>query len=110
MPDNNVDRAVGRLEGQMEQVLAMLQTSAVNRQQLYEGQEQLRIELQAVGRRVEDISATVSKVEPVASEFNKWKERGVGIVALLGLVWLFFGGLVVRGVESAVSWLIKLMS
>jgi prefoldin subunit 5 len=83
MSDTSTERALGRLEGKMEAILS--------------AQEKTNEQLAALSRTPSDIEAVrerIEKIEPMAEEFNRWKERGVGAVMLISLLAAMIGAAV----------------
>ena len=105
MTDNNIDRALGRLEGKVDLMLQEQISAAANRKQTYE-----RIE--AVERKVEDAADEIKRVDdrlasveaPVA-EFSKWRERAIGALMLISFVSAATGAAMVAAWKGILAWL-----
>jgi hypothetical protein len=83
MPDSSQDRAIGRLEGKLdaliENVAQSQKSSGESRAKIYAKLDHLTTSTDKIARLEERIAA----IEPVAAEFNKWRERGIGALMLI---------------------------
>jgi len=82
---NDIQRAVGRLEGKVDQVLE---------QQKKTGQdmELVKLEQKRASRQREEQAERLKEVEKNTADFNKWKERGVGALMLISGIAALVGG------------------
>lgn len=93
MTDASQDRAIGRIEGQLKQVLSELQDAKASRKQTYEKLDKLDRKIDATETKVESIDKRLEKVEEPVAEFSRWRERGVGAIMLISFAAASFGGL-----------------
>lgn len=98
MADSTTDRAIGRLEGKMEEVLRLLQESSASRGQLAKAVEDIRTETSALGTRLGTVEKAIQVMDPLVQEFGRIKERWRGIALILGVIWLILGGLILQGI------------
>jgi hypothetical protein len=56
--------------------------------------------------RTKTVESTVTKMTPLVDEFGRLKQRGVGMLMLLGFIWLIVGGLILQGL----GWLVAQVS
>ena len=93
MPDANQDRAIGRIEGNIDRILAELKEAKEGRKAQYEKLDALDRKVEATESKVERIDERLEKVEEPVAEFSRWRERGVGAVMLISFAAASFGGL-----------------
>jgi len=91
----NDERAIGRLEGKIDLMLAEQAAAAQSRKQTYEKLETLGRKIDATDAKVEAIDTRLEKVEEPVAEFSRWRERGVGAIMLISFVAASIGGLLV---------------
>lgn len=108
MTEGSLERQVGRLTGLVESLARTVEqqgeSSSDARARLYDGQEKMRLDMQAMASRMETVEKTVSAMEPLVGEFGKVKERWRGVLIVGGLLWLLLGGLAISAVHWAASW------
>jgi predicted RNase H-like nuclease (RuvC/YqgF family) len=111
--EQETQRAIGRLEGKLDSLIASVQQqgerSDAGRQRLYQRVDQLAQEFVTVKNRVANIETRVDEIEPMAAEFMRWKQRGVGIWIVIVTGWMLLGGLVLSGVSAMGRWFIKVV-
>lgn len=93
MPDASPDRTIGRIEGNIERILAELQEAKASRKAQYEKLEALDRKVEAAETKVDGIDKRLEKVEEPVAEFSRWRERGVGAIMLISFAAASFGGL-----------------
>lgn len=103
MTDDNTQRAIGRLEGQMQEVISLLKSqderSTSSRARMYEAQEKTAREVHDLAGRVVLVEGAVASMDPVFQKVGSLLERSKGILFVIGLIWLFMGGLILEGVK-----------
>lgn len=103
MTEDNTQRAIGRLEGQMQEVINLLKSqderSTASRARMHETQEKTAREVHALSSRVGAVEGAVAHMDPVFKRVGSLMERSKGILMVLALVWLFMGGLILEGVK-----------
>jgi hypothetical protein len=103
MSDDNTQRAIGRLEGQMQEVISLLKSqderSTQSRARMYEAQEKTAREVHGLTSRVGAVEGAVANMDPVFKRVGSLLEQSKGILMVLALVWLFMGGLILEGVK-----------
>ena len=108
-PDSNHERAIGRLEGKMdsliETVKAQGEKSDQSRAKLYERVEGVERSTEKIDGRLKTVEGTVTKMSPLVDEFGRIKQRGVGILMMLGVLWMLLGGLLLQGLAAIVAWI-----
>jgi hypothetical protein len=96
------DRAIGRLEGKFDLLLAKVEEgqreSKDGRRKIYEELEAIRADAATTRVQVAGVKDRIDKAEPVLTEIGKWRERFNGMIMLIGAVSALFGGAV------ALSW------
>lgn len=93
MTDASQDRAIGRIEGKLDLIIADQDKARQDRRQQYERLEKVERLTEATDRKVESIDKRLEKVEEPVAEFSRWRERGVGAIMLISFAAASFGGL-----------------
>lgn len=88
------DRAIGRVEGKLDQIIKDMDRARDDRKQQYEKQEKTDRTLDEVMRKLQSVDTRLSNVEEPVADFNRWRERGVGAVMLVSFAAASLGGLV----------------
>lgn len=95
MPDASQDRAIGRIEGKLDLIIAEQEKAAAARKAQYEKLDQLDRKVEATENKVKSIDKRLETVEEPVAEFSRWRERGVGALMLITFTAASVGGLVV---------------
>lgn len=80
MTEPSVQRDLGRLEGKIDAIIAQQQKDADRLERLVTTPE-----------KIESVEKRVAKLEPIADDFSKWKERGVGAMMLISFIAALLG-------------------
>lgn len=111
MTDDNTQRAIGRLEGQMQEVISLLKSqderASASRSRMYEAQEKTTLEVHDLSNRVEGVEEAIKIMSPVVKQVEKLKERAWGILIVLLFVWAIVGGLILDGVTWVAQMIAK---
>lgn len=86
MSEAGQERAIGRIEGKLDLIIADQEKARQDRKQQYERLEKIERSQEGVERKVEGIHSRLEKVEEPIAEFNRWRERGVGAMMLVSFV------------------------
>lgn len=105
MTDNNIDRALGRLEGKVDLILQEQQSAAANRKQTYERLEEINKKVDDAASKIEHADARLAKVEAPVAEFSKWRERAIGALMLISFVSAATGAAMVAAWKGFLAWL-----
>ena len=92
MTDASQDRALGRLEGKIDMMLAAQEKADAVRKAQYEKLDALDRKVDATEAKVESIDKRLEGVEEPVAEFSRWRERGVGAIMLISFVAASVGG------------------
>lgn len=84
------DRSLGRLEGMVEILLKDGEKARSDRKLQYERLEVLERATERVEHKLDSQSKRITAVEQPIENFNKWKERFIGMT----LVWTIISGAV----------------
>jgi hypothetical protein len=95
MTEESQDRAIGRIEGKLDLIIAEQERAAAGRKQQYEKHEQLDRKVEAAYTKLSSVDARLQNVEGPVAEFSKWRERGIGAVMLVSFAAASVGGLIV---------------
>lgn len=94
MSEAGQERAIGRIEGKLDLIIADQEKARQDRKQQYERLEKIERSQEGVERKVEGIHSRLEKVEEPVAEFNRWRERGVGAMMLVSFVAATFGAVI----------------
>lgn len=92
MPDASQERAIGRIEGKLDLILAEQEKAATARKAQYEKLDGLDRKVEATETKVQSIDKRLKGVEEPVAEFSRWRERGVGAVMLISFAAASLGG------------------
>lgn len=103
MTDNGLERALGKLEGQMlvmqEQILAQSRAieksreeSSSGRSRIYQELESIRQNATETKQKVEQVSKDLADNRPVIVEIKRWKERFIGMQMVIVAIAAAIGG------------------
>lgn len=110
---DDTQRAIGRLEGKLDSLIKsveqMAEQSSTARGKIYERVERISADTADVDRRLGELEKTVKVMDPMVQDLARLKERGLGVLALLGFIWLFVGGLILQGIGWLWSALLRSM-
>lgn len=95
MTEAGQDRAIGRVEGKLDQIIKDMDRARDDRKQQYERQEKTERILEKMERKIDGLDTRLEKVEEPVADFNRWRERGVGAIMLVSFVAASLGGLLV---------------
>jgi len=91
MSDNH-DRAIGRIEGQLKQIIESQNRAEIGRKQLYELLAALREEIADYKHRLDRLEARMDKLEKPVAALGKWGERGLGALTVISIIAAIAGG------------------
>jgi phage shock protein A len=88
MPDSD-GRELARLATQIENLIktvdAQSATSSENRKRVYRQLEGMRTDIQKIKHDHNVLDARVERIEPAAEQINRWRNQGVGALAVIGI-------------------------
>lgn len=93
MTDNH-DRAIGRIEGKLDQLIEEQRRAMQKRSEMYKQLESLRKNQDEMTRQIKDVDRRLGYVEEPVTEFNRWRERAIGAAMLISLTAAMIGGTV----------------
>lgn len=91
MTDSSAERAIGRIEGKLDLIIEDQNRARLDRKDQYEKLEDLERMQGASDQKLAELAARMGKVEPVISEINNWRQRGIGVVMFIGMLSASFG-------------------
>lgn len=105
MSDENLQRALGRVEGKLDLMLQEQQQASANRKQTYERLEEINKKVDDAATKIEHADARLAKVEAPVAEFSKWRERAIGALMLISFVSAATGAAMVAAWKGILAWL-----
>lgn len=108
---DGMQRDLGRVEGKLDALIETVKAqgakSDASRARLYDRMESVERNTHDLDGRMKTVEGTVKKMSPLVDEFGRLKQRGVGILMMLGVLWMLLGGLLLQGLSAIVSWIGK---
>ncbi|WP_298702495.1 hypothetical protein [uncultured Brevundimonas sp.] len=105
MTDENLQRALGRVEGKLDLMLQEQQTASANRKQTYQRLESVDRKVDEAADEIKRVDERLAKVEAPVAEFSKWRERAIGALMLISFVSAATGAAMVAAWKSILAWL-----
>ena len=102
---DSTERAIGRLEGKLDALIEQGELSRQSRAKLHERMDDMASKVAGVDHRMGAVEGSVKEMEPLVADYARLKQRGLGILAVLGFVWLILGGVILE----AIKWLVGLV-
>lgn len=93
--DGDQDRAIGRIEGKVDLIIAEQERAALARKVQYEKLDALDRKVDKTDNKVASIDNRLQTVEAPVAEFNRWRERAIGAIMLISFVSAFSCALIV---------------
>lgn len=114
MTETNAQRSIGRLEGKLDALIETVreqgERSDASRSRLYESVDRIAREQSRQDSELKDIRKIVARVEPAANRFLNLEQRGLAVVAVVTVIWIFIGGAVSSGITNVFAWVAKAIS
>jgi hypothetical protein len=85
MSEGSQERAIGRVEGQLDLIIAEQTAAANSRRITYEKLDEIMRKMDATERNVVGLHSRMKAVEKPVAEFSKWRERFIGMGLLVAL-------------------------
>ncbi|RVQ21841.1 OmpH family outer membrane protein [Sinorhizobium meliloti] len=96
MTTASYDRVIGRLETKLDMLVSAFEKSSDDskeyRDRIYSELEQMRTEAAQSRREIADLKKQMDAAGPVISEINRWRERFLGMLMLIGAISAVLGG------------------
>lgn len=86
------DRAIGRIEGKLDRLINETERAAETRAKLFDRLDNIERKQDMTEKLTEEFSKRLEKVEKPISEFNRLRERAVGVFMLVSLSSALIGG------------------
>ncbi len=117
MPEDNTQRDIGDLKGELgelrgemkgvdrrlEEIIGLIKSqderSSASRARMYEAQEKTAQEVHSLNSRVKTVEGAVAAMDPVFQRVGSLLERSKGILFVVGIIWLFMGGLILEAIK-----------
>lgn len=114
MMEQDTQRAIGRLEGKLDALIDTVRVQGEHadtaRTRAYARIETISSDIAAMRNRVDRAEEALETLEPAVAEFNRLKQRGLGILAMLTLFWLVSGALVLSAVTKMGAWVLQALA
>lgn len=88
------ERAIGRVEGKIDHIIADQERARDERKRQYERQEATDRLIEQLSVKMASVDSRLQKVEGPVAEFSRWKERGVGAMMLVSFCAATFGAMI----------------
>ncbi|WP_271896346.1 hypothetical protein [Candidatus Phyllobacterium onerii] len=85
MTEASQERAIGRIEGKLDLIIAEQQDAANSRRVTYEKLDQINRKSDATDRNVDELHKRMATIEVPVAEFSRWRERFIGMGLLVAL-------------------------
>jgi hypothetical protein len=99
MGEPNPERAVGRVEGKLDLLIAQVheqkEEERQGRARIYTELEQLRVQAAESRRDTAELKGKMAEATPVIADIKKWRERFIGMQMLIGFLGVSVGGAIV---------------
>lgn len=109
MSDPNTERAIGRLEGGVDalkdQIEELKQIVQAQGRASADERNELRLGVMSANRRLDSDEVTLNTIEPLAKDFGKLREKSVGFIYAVLLLWTLIGGLLMWLGEQVWTWI-----
>jgi len=92
MTNNNIDRTLGRIEGQLFLVLEEQKRVSVERRQIFKQLENIEQAQIRTRDQRENQAERLKIIEQNIADFNKWRERARGAIMLISCIGALIGG------------------
>ena len=83
MSEESQERAIGRIEGKLDMILADQEKARLDRKHQYEKSEAIERRLDATDQKLAAVSSRMDDAAPVISEIRRWRERLIGMQMLI---------------------------
>jgi CII-binding regulator of phage lambda lysogenization HflD len=107
MPDADLHRALGNVEGQLKAQTAtlerLLDAIGADRTASEKSRDTVTRDLDAIDKRLSKVEEGIERISPVADEVKQWKQRGIGAAMLLSMLGATFGGALVAFREKILA-------
>lgn len=100
MTEASQERALGRLESKVDQLLAEHEKDVAFRKGQYERFEQITRKADVADYKVHDLEKRLKAVEEPVADFEKWRERAIGALMLVSIVSTSLGALIPWGLKK----------
>lgn len=95
MTEPGAERAIGRIEGKLDRLIDEGDKARLDRQRQYERLEKVERSLEQTDRTLKSVDARIKFVEEPVAEFNRWRERFIGMQMLIIFAASTIGGALV---------------
>ncbi|MGT2444458.1 hypothetical protein ACU4I5_18540 [Ensifer adhaerens] len=79
MTEESQERAIGRIEGKLDMILADQEKARIDRKHQYDKSEAIERRLDVTDQKLSAVTAGWSDAAPVISDIRRWKERFIGM-------------------------------
>ena len=94
MTEASVERTLGLILGKLEGQDKTMAKADESRSRLYKKLDVLDEKIDIMDNAVKDLSRRIGSIEPTVDDINKWRERGVGALLLIGFMAAALGSLI----------------
>lgn len=101
MTEESQERAIGRIEGKLDMILADQEKARIDRKHQYEKSEAIERRLDVTDQKLSAVTAGWVDAAPVISDIRRWKERLIGMQMLV----VFLAGSAGAAITTFWKWL-----
>ncbi|WP_455918750.1 hypothetical protein [Ensifer canadensis] len=101
MSEETQERAIGRIEGKLDMILADQEKARLDRKHQYEKSEAIERRLDVTDQKLTAVSSRMDDAAPVISDIRRWKERFIGMQMLV----VFVAGSTGAAITALWKWL-----
>lgn len=106
--DNDDDqRALGRVEGKIDFLVQQQEAAEKSRQRTHDQLDIVTRKQEVIQHQLVTLQSRLVAVEGPVADFSRWKERWVGAVMLIGIVFTGIGAIASWLLEKLANYLVK---
>lgn len=101
----SIQRDLGRLLAEVENLKEGLARADEGRRTLHQRMDAVLQSLASIVNRQDDHAAELATIKPVVDDVRRWKQMGIGALAVVGLGGTALGATIAGSLETLLHWL-----